>query len=200
MHLSNPSFSPQEVTAGITELAAGGEPGTCKCEDRGPAAQEEWSSEARERSLLYGFHGFHGFHPCCLGSCPAQILRRRPPKAARGTCFNAKVTGPSVLQAMWEKSSANLGRCGYHLAAESGYLPAEGSPFSGLSKTGTGDLNWDLGVQAAQGATSSPPNTTTTTTSREGMMPLSQSVQTTNHGVKHCHRSHSTDGESEAWE
>lgn len=182
---------------GITELAAGGEPGTCKCEDRGPAAQEEWRSEASERSLL---HGFHGFRPCCLGSCPAQILAGDLPKPPRGTCFNAKVTGPSVLQAVGEESSASLGRCRHHLAAESGYLPAEGSPFSGLRKTGTGDLNWDLGVQAAQGATSSPPNTTTTTTSREGMMPLSQSVQTTSHGVKHCHRSHSTDGESEAWE
>lgn len=130
-----------------------------------------------------------GLHRSCAGDLP---------KPLRGTCFNAKVTGPSVLQAVWEKSSASLGRCGYHLAAESRYLPAEGSPFSGLRKTGTGDLNWDLGVQAAQGATSSPP--TTTTTSREGMMPLSQPVQTTGHGAKHCHWSHSTDGQSEAWE
>lgn len=151
------------------ELAAGGGPRHRQVwgpRTRSPGRSVAPSSEAAGDELparapwFPWFPSARPWAPAMHSSCAGE--HKRPtgsshapplPELPRGTCFNAKVTGLSVLEAVWEKSSASLGRCGYQLplvlAAESGCIPTEGSPSSGLRKTGAGDLNWGLRVRPA---------------------------------------------------
>lgn len=46
-----------------------------------------------------------------MGGRPDPPHARPLSKPPRGMCFNAKVTGPSVFEGVWEKSSTSLGRC-----------------------------------------------------------------------------------------
>lgn len=133
----------------------------CKCEDGGPAALGavllRHPGSLLPRSLVSMVSiptalgtamcgccaGEHGRSPCS-SPCPT------PPTAARRHTLGCRGPRPICARGCAGESSARLGRCRDQLhlllAAESRPTPAERSPLSGLRETGTGGLNWDLGV------------------------------------------------------
>lgn len=142
---------------------------TCKC-----GSPQRGCSEAKQEeppapspwfpwfpSLLPWELAMHS--SCAGGDRLATMLPTTPDllQPPRNMCLNAKVTHPSVFEALWGKAVPALAGAGYwlhlFLAADSRSIPAKKRPFSDLKKTGTEDLNGDLkGRPAGKAVTHSP--------------------------------------------